>query len=85
MSGHHPFKELTKGWPADRRRAVEERTASLLTDIQDAELAELRKALKVSQGRHKGSSSMGKSSWARETGELLDKEPPQRRGKRIKR
>ena len=49
MSGHHPFKELTKDWPAERRRTVEERTARRLTDIQDAELAELRKALKVSQ------------------------------------
>ena len=49
MSGHRPFKELTKGWAEERRLAVEERTASLLTDIQDAELAELRKALKISQ------------------------------------
>lgn len=49
MTGHRPFKELTKGWNAERRLKTDERTATMLAEIQEAEIAELRKALKVSQ------------------------------------
>ena len=49
MTGHRPFKELTKGWSAERRLKAEERTAAMLAEIQEAEIAELRKALRVSQ------------------------------------
>jgi DNA-binding XRE family transcriptional regulator len=49
MSGRRPFKELTKGWPADRRLRVERRKDELLREIEEAALADLRKALHVSQ------------------------------------
>ncbi len=49
MSGHRPFGELTKDWPAKRRLRVEQRRDELLRDIEQAALAELRKALRVSQ------------------------------------
>jgi len=49
MSGHRPFGELTKGWPARRRLRVEKRKDELMLDIEQAALAELRKALHVSQ------------------------------------
>jgi len=49
MSGHRPFKELTKNWPARRRRRVEKRKAELSLEIEQAALSELRRALRVSQ------------------------------------
>ena len=49
MSGRRPFRELKEGWSAEIRQAVEERTAALLSEIDHAEIAELRKALKISQ------------------------------------
>jgi ribosome-binding protein aMBF1 (putative translation factor) len=49
MTGHRPFKELTKDWPAKRRLRVDKRKAELLRDIDEAALADLRKALRVSQ------------------------------------
>ena len=49
MSGHRAFKELTKNWPAKRRLRVEQVKANLLRDIEQAALADLRKALNVSQ------------------------------------
>lgn len=49
MSGHRPFGELTKNWPAKRRLRAEKRKDELLLDIERAALAELRKALHVSQ------------------------------------
>jgi len=49
MTGRRPFTELTRGWSAERQLKVEERTANMLTEIQEAEIAELRKALRVSQ------------------------------------
>ena len=49
MSGHHPFGELTKDWPAKRRLRVEKRKDELMLDIEQAALSELRKALRVSQ------------------------------------
>lgn len=49
MTGHRPFTELTKNWPARRRLRVDRRKADMLRDIDEAALAELRKALRVSQ------------------------------------
>ena len=49
MTGHRPFKELTKDWPAKRRLRVGQRKDELLRDIEQAALAELRKALHISQ------------------------------------
>jgi ribosome-binding protein aMBF1 (putative translation factor) len=49
MSGHRPFRELTKDWPAKRRLRVEQRKESLLRDIEQGALVDLRKALRVSQ------------------------------------
>ena len=50
MSGHHPFKRADKrlvgGSAAGPSKSARQ---AFLTNIQDAELAELRKALKVSQ------------------------------------
>ena len=47
MSGHRAFKELTKNWPAKRRLRVEQVKANLLRDIEQAALADLRKALSL--------------------------------------
>lgn len=49
MSGHRPFKELTKDWPAERRLRVEQRKDALILDVEQAALSELRKALRFSQ------------------------------------
>ena len=49
MTAHRPFGELTKDWPAKRRQRVEQRKEHLLRDIEEAALADLRKALHVSQ------------------------------------
>jgi ribosome-binding protein aMBF1 (putative translation factor) len=49
MTGHRPFAGLTKDWPAKRRLRVDKRTAEMLRDIGEAALADLRKALRVSQ------------------------------------
>ena len=49
MSGHRSFGELTKDWPAKRRLRVEKRRGELVLEIEEAALAELRKALRVSQ------------------------------------
>ncbi len=62
MSGRRSFKELTKAWSPERRHAVKERTAALQSEIDEAELAELRRALKVSQQELAG--LLGKSQGA---------------------
>jgi hypothetical protein len=49
MTRHRPFSELTKDWPARRRLRVDKRKADMLRDIDEAALADLRKALRVSQ------------------------------------
>jgi DNA-binding transcriptional regulator YiaG len=49
MSGHRPFKELTKDWSAKRRLRVEKRKDELSLEIEQAALSELRRALRVSQ------------------------------------
>lgn len=49
MSGHRPFAELTKDWSESRRQEAELRTGELLRDTEQAALADLRKALRVSQ------------------------------------
>lgn len=49
MTGHRPFKELTKDFSANRRLWVGQRKDELLRDIEQAALSELRKALHVSQ------------------------------------
>jgi ribosome-binding protein aMBF1 (putative translation factor) len=49
MTGHRPFNELTKDWPDKRRQRVHARKADILRDIDEAALADLRKALHVSQ------------------------------------
>jgi DNA-binding transcriptional regulator YiaG len=49
MTGHRPFSQLTKNWPDKRRLRVETRKAELLRDIEETALADLRKALRVSQ------------------------------------
>lgn len=49
MSGHRPFGGLTKDWPARRRQRVEKHKGELLLEIEQGALAELRKALKISQ------------------------------------
>lgn len=49
MTGHRPFTELTKDWPAKRRQRVEQRTDELLLEIEQAALCDLRKALHISQ------------------------------------
>ncbi len=49
MTGHRAFKELTKDWPAGRRLRVGRRKDVLLRDIEEAALADLRKALHISQ------------------------------------
>lgn len=49
MTGHRSFKGLTKDWPAKRRLRVQQRTADMLCDIEQAALDELRKALQISQ------------------------------------
>lgn len=49
MTGHRPFKELTKDWSPKRRLRVEKRKDELSMQIDQAALADLRKALRVSQ------------------------------------
>jgi DNA-binding XRE family transcriptional regulator len=49
MTGHRPFSELTKAWPAKRRLRAERRKEELSLEIEQAALSELRKALRVSQ------------------------------------
>ena len=36
MTGHRPFSELTKDWPPERRRRVEEGTARLSAEVEAA-------------------------------------------------
>ena len=43
MTGHRPFSELTKDWPPERRRRVEEGTARLSAEVEAA-LADERAA-----------------------------------------
>jgi hypothetical protein len=62
MTGHRPFTELTKNWPAPRRARVESRKAELQRTIEELALADLRKALKVSQ--EELASALGKSQAA---------------------
>lgn len=40
MTGHRPFSELTKDWPPERRRRVEEGTARLSAEVEAALAAE---------------------------------------------
>jgi len=35
MAGHRPFKDLTKAWPADRRRRVKQLTEAMLKELDD--------------------------------------------------
>lgn len=49
MTRHRSFHELTKNWPAQRRARVESRKADLQRSIEELALADLRKALQVSQ------------------------------------
>lgn len=49
MTGHRPFKDLTKDWSDKRRLRVEQRKDELRLEIEVAALADLRKALQVSQ------------------------------------
>lgn len=49
MSGRKPFRELTQEWSEERRLGMEERVTALLQEVQETELSELRKALKISQ------------------------------------
>jgi hypothetical protein len=49
MSGHRPFSTLTKDWPVERRQRVERRKEKLLREMESAALADLRKALLLSQ------------------------------------
>jgi len=46
MSGHRPFDELTKDWPASRKNSVEKKKLVLQEEMV---LSELRKALSISQ------------------------------------
>lgn len=62
MTGHRPFTELTKNWPADRRARVNSRQADMLHSIEELALADLRKNLKVSQEQLAG--LLGKSQAA---------------------
>lgn len=55
-------RQLTNGWSTERRPTVDERTAAMLVELQEAEIAELRKALKVSQ--HELAALLGKSQGA---------------------
>ena len=36
MTGHRPFSELTKDWPPERRRRVEEGTTRLSAEVEAA-------------------------------------------------
>ncbi len=49
MSGHRPFGELTKSWPPERSARVARRKDQLLRDVEEAALADLRKALSITQ------------------------------------
>ncbi|MCT9000417.1 helix-turn-helix domain-containing protein [Chelativorans intermedius] len=49
MIGHKSFKELTRGGSGKRRPKAENRNNAMLAEIHEAEIAELRKALKVSE------------------------------------
>lgn len=49
MSGHRSFKELTKDWSAERKARVKAGAAEILSEIDQAALVDLRKALHVSQ------------------------------------
>jgi DNA-binding transcriptional regulator YiaG len=62
MTGHRPFSQLTKDWSAARHARVQERKEELLADIEQAALADLRKALRVSQ--QELARTMGKSQAA---------------------
>ena len=46
MTGHHKFSELTQNFSADRKAKIAGKTAKLKEEMA---LAELRKALKISQ------------------------------------
>lgn len=62
MTGHRPFRHLTKDWPPERHARVHARKEELLRDIDEAALADLRKALHVSQ--EDLAKAMGKSQAA---------------------
>ena len=42
MSGHHPFNELTKDFPPERRRRIDDMTRELLTEMPQHELRRVR-------------------------------------------
>ncbi|MBL8846805.1 MAG: helix-turn-helix domain-containing protein [Hyphomicrobium zavarzinii] len=49
MTGRRPFKTLTKAFSPERRLRIDRTKAELLAGIEQATLADLREALKVSQ------------------------------------
>ena len=57
MSGHHPFNELTKDFPPERRRRIDDMTREMLAEMPQHELRQARalthrdmaKRLKVNQ------------------------------------
>ena len=42
MSGHHPFNELTKNFPPERRRRIDDMTRELLAEMPRHELHRAR-------------------------------------------
>ena len=62
MTGRRPFNHLTKDWSPARHARVHKRKGELLLDIEQAALADLRKALHVSQ--EELAKTMGKSQAA---------------------
>lgn len=49
MTGRRSFSLLTRDWPADRHDRVRKRQDELLAEIEPAGLADLRRALRISQ------------------------------------
>lgn len=49
MTGRRSFSLLTRDWPADRHERVRRKQDELLAEIEPAALADLRRALRVSQ------------------------------------
>lgn len=49
MTGRRPFNTLTKNLSPERRVRIDKKKAELLAGIEEATLADLREALKVSQ------------------------------------
>jgi DNA-binding transcriptional regulator YiaG len=49
MTGHRPFSHLTKDWTSERHARVHRRKEEMLRHIEEGALADLRRALQVSQ------------------------------------